>query len=276
MIPAIGYSHRTMSDASAAVTFAQLWRRYREGGDVTARTQLIARYSPLVKLVARRALRQLPANLEEGDLVSYGFFGLISAMERFDPSRGVKFETFASARIRGAMLDELRSLDWIPRSVRRQASEIRRTTERLERRLRRAPTLAETAAALDLPVDRLRRTLHDIANASVLTLDDLRARAVPPDSTALIETIDDPEGVDPMRELVGNELRDHVAHAVTRLPERERLVIGLYYYDDLTLREIGALLGVAKSRASQLRASAITRLRALMHEDLQPVTPLTS
>lgn len=241
---------------------AALWRRYKEEGDEHARERLILAYAPLVEYVAARMARGLPPHVEQSDLISSGLFGLIAAVERFEPARGIKFETFAARRVRGAIVDELRSLDWVPRSVRRNARKIRTINAKLERRLHRAPRDAETAAALDLPIGVVQAALVDISHSAMAPLDGVYA---PPDHgrpTSLLDTVDDANAADPLSELGANEVRDRLADAIARLPERERLVVGLYFYENLNLAEIGEVLGVTESRASQLRTKAILRLRS--------------
>jgi RNA polymerase sigma factor for flagellar operon FliA len=219
-------------------------------------------YSPLVKYVAGKVGSGLPAHVDQNDLISYGLTGLAAAIERFDPSREVKFETFALSRVRGAILDELRALDWVPRSVRARAREIEQITLSLEHELQRVPTEEETAEALGSPVEDLREDLTKIANSSVIALDEpWTLRDASGDQVSLMDTIADPGAADPARSLAKSDTRDQVAEAVARLPEREKLVIALYYYESLTLREIGEVLGVTESRVSQLHTKAILALR---------------
>jgi RNA polymerase sigma factor for flagellar operon FliA len=245
------------------VELRDLWHRYQEDGDQKAWERLVLTYSPLVKYVAGRMASGLPAHVEEADLISYGLVGLISAVERFDPDREVKFETFAATRIRGAVIDELRSLDWVPRSVRAKAREIEQVSARLEHRLQRAPNDEEMAAALGSTVEEFQESLTKIANSSVIALDELWALSdASGDQVSLLDTIEDPGAPDPARELDLSETKDRLSDAVGRLPEREKLVIALYYYENLTLREIGDVIGVTESRVSQLHTKAVLRLRS--------------
>jgi RNA polymerase sigma factor for flagellar operon FliA len=206
----------------------------------------------------------LPGHVDEAELVSYGLLGLNGAIERYELDRDVKFETFAIARIKGAIIDGLRSLDWAPRSVRARARAIEEANAALERRLGRAPTDEETAEHLDLRLTEFRHALLEIANSSVLPLDDLWASADPDASgrVPVLEVIRDPGAVDPAAEAQTSELKSRLASALDSLPEREHLVIALYYYENLTLREIGEILGVTESRASQLHAKAVLALRS--------------
>jgi RNA polymerase sigma factor for flagellar operon FliA len=240
-----------------------LWLRYRKTGDPKLRDRLILTYAPLVKYVAGRLGSGLPAHVEESDLVSYGLLGLIGAIERYDPERDVKFETYAIARIKGAIIDELRAMDWVPRSVRSRAREIERAMSELEGRLGRAPSDAELAAKLGISAEELEESLSEIARSSIAALDELWASSgAGGDQIALIDTIEDESAPDPQRTLSQTELREAIADAIARLPEREKLVVTLYYYEELTLREIGEVLGVTESRVSQLHTKAILRLKA--------------
>ena len=241
-----------------------LWRLYcTNKGDKALRDRLILTYAPLVKYVAGRLGSGLPAHVDEGDLVSYGLLGLIGAIERYDPERDMKFETYAISRIKGAIIDELRSLDWVPRSVRARAREIERAIAELERRLHRAPTDEEIAAKLGITTDELENSLTDISRSSMAALDELwSVHTGGGDSVALIDTIEDPTPTDPEGSLEQTEMREALGEAIARLPEREKLVVTLYYYEELTLREIGEVLGVTESRVSQLHTKAILRLKA--------------
>jgi RNA polymerase sigma factor for flagellar operon FliA len=223
---------------------------------------LILTYAPLVKFVAGRVGASLPAHVDEQDLVSYGLLGLIGAIERFDPDREIKFETFAMARIRGAIIDELRSLDWVPRSVRTRAREIERAIAELERTLLRAPTDEEIATKVGITERELEDSLAEIGRSSMAALDEIWTPSTGGDQIALIDTIEDTSGPDPEFSLEQTEMREALGEAIARLPEREKLVVTLYYYEELTLREIGEVLGVTESRVSQLHTKAVLRLKA--------------
>jgi RNA polymerase sigma factor for flagellar operon FliA len=247
-----------------AVELRELWRRYKHDGDEQARERLVVAYSPLVKFIAGRMASGLPAHVEESDLISYGLLGLIGAIERFELEREIKFETFAVARVKGAIIDELRSLDWVPRSVRARARKVEQAHAALESKLGRSPTDEEMADRLEISVDEFRDALLEIANSSVLALDDLWTFADPEGGSqiSVLDMIQDPAGVDPEIEAQTSELKDRLADAIESLPERERLVIALYYYENLTLREIGEVLGVTESRISQLHTKAVLALRS--------------
>jgi RNA polymerase sigma factor for flagellar operon FliA len=241
----------------------QLWREYRRSGDRGLRDRLILTYAPLVKYVAGRLGSGLPAHVDEGDLVSYGLLGLIAAIERYDPDRDVKFETYAIARIKGSILDELRAMDWVPRSVRSRAREIERAMAELEAKLGRAPSDEEIAAKVGISQGELEGSLTDISRSSIAALDELwTVSGSGGDQVALIDTIEDESLPDPQSAMSSTEMKEAIADAIARLPEREKLVVTLYYYEDLTLREIGEVLGVTESRVSQLHTKAILRLKA--------------
>jgi RNA polymerase sigma factor for flagellar operon FliA len=248
-----------------AVELRELWRRYKSDGDERARERLVVAYSPLVKFIAGRMASGLPSHVEESDLVSYGLLGLIGAIERYELDRDVKFETFAVARVKGAIIDELRSLDWVPRSVRSRARDIEKANAALEAELGRAPSDEEMADRLEMDVEDFNDALLEIANSSILALDDLWTFADPEGGggqISVLDTIKDPHAADPESEAHTSELKDRLADAIESLPERERLVIALYYYENLTLREIGEILGVTESRVSQLHTKAVLSLRS--------------
>lgn len=252
-----------------AIELKDLWRRYKSSGDERARERLVVAYSPLVKYVAGRMASGLPAHVDEADLISYGLVGLIGAISRFEPEREIKFETYAITRIKGAIIDELRSLDWVPRSVRARARSIERANAKLENRLQRAPSDEEMAVELDMTVQEFQDALLQISNSTIAALDELwTVSDASGDQVSLLDTLQDPDAPDPAAAMDQTDLKDRMADAIARLPEREKLVIALYYYENLTLREIGEVLGVTESRISQLHTKAVLRLRGrLSHED---------
>jgi RNA polymerase sigma factor FliA len=246
-----------------AFELKELWRRYKNEGDDGARERLVVAYSPLVKFVAGRTGARLPSHVEQSDLISYGMVGLIEAMDNFEPERRIRFETFAMQRIRGAIIDELRSLDWVPRSVRARARDIEDANSKLENELGRTPTDAELAERLKMSEDELQEALMQIANSSILALEELwMTPDASGDKVSLLDTIEDERAPDPQAALDSSELKDRLGEAVQDLPERETLVIALYYFENLTLREIGEVLGVTESRVSQLHSKAVLRLRS--------------
>src|ERR1700692_3191908 len=252
-----------------AIELQDLWRRYKATADERARERLVVAYSPLVKYVAGRMGSGLPGHVEEADLISYGLGGLISAIERCDLSREIKFETYAITRIRGAIIDELRNLDWVPRSVRARAREIERANMKLEAKLQRAPTDEEMASELGVELNDFQETLLQISNSTIVALDELwSVQDATGDSVSLLDTLADRDAPDPQQLVDQSELRHRIAQAIAALPEREKLVVALYYYENLTLREIGEVLGVTESRVSQLHTKAVLRLRSKLATEL--------
>jgi RNA polymerase sigma factor for flagellar operon FliA len=247
--------------SSATSDVAALWATFRTSADRLARDQLILHYSPLVKYVAGRVSAGFPHNVEAADLVSYGIFGLIDAIERFDPARGNRFETYAIARIRGAIVDELRSLDWVPRSVRTKARALERAYQRLEARLKRSPTDRELAAELGLSKSQFDTLLSRISVPGVAALDDVLPGSAGREPATLGDLLAD--GADgPMALYERSETRRLLTASINGLPDRERVVLTLYYYESLTLADVGTVLGVTESRVSQIHAKAVLHLRA--------------
>lgn len=240
----------------------QLWADFKASGDSELREQLILHYSPLVKFVAGRVGVGLPPNVEHSDLVSYGIFGLIDAIEKFDIERAIKFETYAISRIRGAIIDELRALDWIPRSVRSKARGVERATAELEAVLHRSPTDAEIADHLGLTLPELNQITSQVSRVNVLALDELLSHGGDrSDKLSFGDTLNDPKAEDPVMAFEGQETKYLLARALDQLSEREKLVVTLYYYEGLTLAEIGRVLGVTESRVCQMHTKAVQQLR---------------
>lgn len=237
----------------------ELWDEYHADPTRSARDRLILHYSPLVKYVAGRVAVGLPQNVEQSDLVSYGIFGLIDAIEKFDQGRGFKFETYAISRIKGAILDELRSIDWVPRSVRAKGRAVERAFSKLEARLKRSPTEAELAAELDMTDSQLQAVLGQLSLTGVAALDEMLGDRG--DATTLGDTIPD-SGDSPGALLERSELRGQLAEAIERMPEREKMVLTLYYFENLTLSQIGEVLGVTESRVSQIHTKSVLQLRS--------------
>ena len=238
-----------------------VWSDYIESRDPGLRDQLIVNYSPLVKYVAGRVAVGLPASVEQADLVSYGVFGLINAIERFEPDRGFKFETYAIPRIKGAILDELRSMDWVPRSVRAKARSVEKAIAKLEAENGTSPSDEEVAAELEITVDALHSVLSDISHAGITALDELLGRGERGDSVTLGETLAD-SGVGPGGQYEAQEMRQILAGSINRMAEREKIVLTLYYYEGLTLADIGKVLGVTESRVCQIHTKAVLNLRS--------------
>lgn len=242
---------------------APLWEAYKVRGDRQAREELILRYAPLVKYVAGRVAIGLPSTVEFDDLISYGIFGLIDAVEKYDPNRGVKFETYALARIRGAIIDGLRSADWVPRSVRQKARELEEVAQKIETELGRPASDEELSAALHLSTEEYYQMLNEVACTALTSLDELwKTDGNLEENIRIIETVRDTSSADPLAAVELQELKHTLSEAIDRLPERERLVIALYYYEGLTLKEIGKVLDVTEARVSQIHSKAILRLRS--------------
>lgn len=239
---------------------AALWRDFQENNSAAAREQLILRFSPIVKFVAARVGAGLPRSVDQADLVSYGMFGLIDAIERFETERGFKFETFAIPRIKGAILDELRAMDWVPRSVRSKARDIERAIAIFEGEHGRSPSDEELADQLDITVDKLNRRLTEIANGGIVALDEMRS-GLDGDATTLRDMLAD-GGPSPAQGLEDLETRRMLAEFITSLGDREKTVLTLYYFEGLTMSEIGQVLGVTESRVCQIHAKAILQLRS--------------
>jgi RNA polymerase sigma factor FliA len=256
----------TLADPDAAAeALAGLWRRFKEEADPQARERLIINYAPLVKFVAGRVGSGLPSSVDAGDLISYGIFGLMDALDKFDLERGIKFETYAIPRIRGAIVDELRALDWVPRSVRSKARNVERAIADLESRLHRAPTEEEIAAEMDIGVDDLRSILQRVNLSSVVALDEMVGRGDDDDGTStLVDTIEDSEAPDPVAIFENSETKQILAGVVKELADRDQLIITMYYFEGLTLKEIGKALGVTESRVCQIHTKAMMDLRRRM------------
>jgi RNA polymerase sigma factor for flagellar operon FliA len=255
-----GMSDEERAEIESAV--AQLWREYKDTGEERLRERLILHYSPLVKYVAGRVGVGLPPNIEQADLVSYGIFGLIDAIQKFDLERAIKFETYAISRIKGAIIDELRSIDWIPRSVRYKAREVEKAYAALEARLHRTPTEAEVAQELGIALEDLHAIFSQVSFVNVVALDELlTAGGEKGDKLSLVDTLEDTKAEDPVQAFESEETKHLLAKAINTLPEREKIVVTLYYYEGLTLAEIGQVLGVTESRICQMHTKAVLQLR---------------
>lgn len=257
-----------MPPPGRTLDLAERWRRYECTGSREIRDELVLAYSPIVKYVAGRLAARMPPHIDVADLVSYGLSGLIDAVERFDPGRRVRFETYASWRIRGAIIDELRSLDWVPRAVRAEAHAISAATAALSMRLQRAPTDAELAAKLSLRPAQLRASLLRVDNARFVALDepwDAPAQDGPPGT--LLDTLSDPHATDPVASAEASDRGERIAEAIGSLSPNERIVLGLYYHDDLSYRQIGEVLDLSTSRICQIHTKAVLQLRGLLRDD---------
>ena len=242
----------------------KLWRAYIETKDPKLKEELIRKYSPMVKYIVSRLKGALPSGVDEEDLLSFGIMGLLEAIDRFNPNRNVKFETFASLRIKGAIIDELRRLGWIPRSVQEKMRRLEEARLTLFSKLGRDPTDEEVRKFLNLSEKEYEKLLNDVRILTLFPLDylvELEDEEVP-----IQEVISDPTQVPFDHVLEEEELIEELAEAIAQLPERERLVITLYYYEGLTLREIGEIIGFSEARACQIHSSAILKLRARLRK----------
>jgi RNA polymerase sigma factor for flagellar operon FliA len=245
---------------------AVIWHAFKSTGDIDARERLILHYAPLVKYVASRVATGLPASVDQADLVSYGMFGLIDALQKFEPGRGNKFETYAIPRIRGAIIDELRAMDWVPRSVRFKQREIEKALTDLESMLKRQPTEKELSERLGMSLRELHEVITQISFVSVLALDEtVSVGADRGEKVSLVDTLAD-KGFDPSTGVESQETRGLLAAAINELSEREKIVVTLYYFEGLTLAEIGDILGVTESRVCQIHTKAVGVLRGQMTE----------
>ena len=239
----------------------ELWRIFKETGDREIRDFLVEKYSPLVKYVAGKVAIGMPQNVEFDDLVSYGSFGLLDAINKFDPSREIKFKTYAMTRIRGSIFDELRSIDWIPRSIRQKAKQVEETIAMLENKLGHTVDDEDIAKEMNMSVSDLNTLLTKISGTSMISLNDIWYLGDDNDEVSFMETLESPQNLNPDNLIEREEVKAVIVEAIKKLPDKEKKVIVLYYYEDLTLKEIGQVLEVTESRISQLHTKAIMRLR---------------
>lgn len=240
----------------------RLWELYRRTADLHIRDELVHRYCPLVKYVAGKVSVTLPSMVEYRDLVGYGNFGLLDAIEKFDPKKHVKFKTYAVTRIRGAIYDHLRELDWVPRSVRRKTKQIERAIAKLESHLGRPATDEEIAAEMGIERKELIKIMAKVASSSILSLQEIWPMGAESEGGTIGDTIESLHSANPDVTLEREEVRRVIVEAIQELPDKEKKVLVLYYYENLTLREIGRILEVTESRVSQLHTKAVLRLRA--------------
>jgi RNA polymerase sigma factor FliA len=243
------------------------WHEYKADGTKESREALILNYSPLVKYVAGRVAVGLPANIEQSDLISYGIFGLIDAIEKYELDRGIKFETYAISRIRGAIIDELRAIDWVPRSVRFKAREVEKAYQSLENKHKRPPSDAEIAEEMGISTDELNNIYTQLSSVSLVALDELMSvEGEKGDRMSLVDTLEDTKLAGPVETIEAEEMKHILSEAINRLPEREKIVITLYYYEGLTLAEIGQVLGVTESRICQMHTKAVLAMKVKISE----------
>jgi len=225
------------------------------------REEVIKRYSPMIKYVANRIAMRLPPHIEVDDLISVGVLGLMDAISKYDSSRGAKFKTYAEFRVRGAILDELRSLDWVPRSIRQKASAVEKVVRSLEAKLRRLPEDDEVAKEMDMSLDQFYRTIDETKSVPVFSLEDLGIAKESGEQQSLLDCLAGKADADPQTQIRLIELKEIIAKAIDTLPEKERLMVSLYYYEELTMKEIGAVLDITESRVSQIHSKAVLHLR---------------
>jgi RNA polymerase sigma factor for flagellar operon FliA len=242
------------------------WRRYQKCPTAEMRQRLLDRYVPLVRNVATRMAMGFPRSVELTDLVNTGVIGLVEAFGNFDPDRGVKFETYAVPRIRGAILDELRALDWVPRSTRARSREIERALNELENVLGRLPEKAELARHLDISEAELYHALDDVSGTNVLSLDEIVYPEDDNRQVPRIETVQDSTSLSVLGIIERGELHSFLVTAIDLLTQQEKLVISLYYFEELTLKEIGEVMVISESRVSQIHTRAVKKLRHMVKE----------
>jgi RNA polymerase sigma factor for flagellar operon FliA len=243
-------------------TEEELWFQYRKNRDPKIRDDFIKQYAPLVKYVAGKVAMGMPHNVEFDDLVGFGVFGLLDAIDKFDPDKNVKFKTYAVTRIRGAIFDELRSIDWVPRSVRQKTREVEEAIGSLEAQLGRIATDQEIASFMGMDEAEYLKTIMKISGTSIISLNDLWFSGDENDKVSIGDSIESPSSLNPDVVVEKDEIRRVIVEAINSLPEKEKKILILYYYEDLTLKEIGQVLEVTESRVSQLHTKAILRLRS--------------
>lgn len=229
-----------------------LWRSYLDHGDLNAKSGLVEQYLPLVKRAVSRVRPFLPDFVQEDDLIGYGFVGLLEAIDRFEPHKGVPFEAYAVKRIQGSILDGLRAMSWLPRNLHRKARQVEETIDELRSHLGRQPTEEEVADGLGVSVQDYQTLLHDVGPVALMPFDEITEHG------------GEDKSAQPWRRIEKDELLAAVAVCIEELPEREKLVVTLYFQRDLTLKEIAQVLGVSEGRACQLKTQALLRLRAAL------------
>ena len=236
------------------------------------REEVIKRYSPMIKYVANRIAMRLPPHIEVDDLISVGVLGLMDAISKYDSSRGAKFKTYAEFRVRGAILDELRAMDWVPRSIRQKASNVDKVVQTLQAKLSRSPEDEEVAEEMGISLDQFHDTLNETKSIPIFSLEDLGIAKESGEQQSLLDCLAGKADADPQTQIRLIELKEIIAKAIDALPEKERLMVSLYYYEELTMKEIGAVLEITESRVSQIHSKAVyrlrTKLKAIIAEEL--------
>ena len=250
----------------------ELWVKYKQTKEIGIRDYFINKYSPLVKYVAGKVAVGKPGNIEYDDLVGYGVFGLIDAIEKFDPQKNVKFKTYAVTRIRGAIYDELRAIDFVPRSVRQKAKEVEQAINKIENRTGKVATDQEIADEMGIDIKEFYTTMTKISSTSVVSLSDSFYSGDDSDKITIQDTIESNSNHNPDVTVERDDVKELIVKAINELPDKERKVLVLYYYEDLTLKEIGEVLAVTESRVSQLHTKAIIRMKAKLAEIKEVIT----
>ncbi|HPQ68873.1 MAG TPA: FliA/WhiG family RNA polymerase sigma factor [bacterium] len=245
------------------------YKEANDNGRTQMRDDLIRHYMPLVKLVANRIIRKLPPQIELNDLINAGVLGLIDAIDKFDPARDIKFETYAEFRIRGSILDELRSLDWVPRSVRQKIHELQKAIDKIEGRHKREASDQELADELGVPIQDFHELVQQASGVSLLSFEDLGYNKETGQRRNTLEYFKEPHSENMITLLNLKDVRDIMAQNIEALPKNERFVISMYYFDELTMKEIGLVLGITESRVSQIHNKAILRLKAKLRRQLR-------
>ncbi|MDO5576395.1 MAG: FliA/WhiG family RNA polymerase sigma factor [Fibrobacter sp.] len=241
----------------------KLWQEYKRTDSKLAKDKLLVEYAYLVKYISSRLMLNLPSSVDRNDIISSGVMGLIKAVETFDPSRGFKFETYAGHKIRGAILDELRALDWVPRTIRQKSRELQRVYARLESKLGRIPYDDEVCEDMKISMKEFEDLLTEVTPTTIISLEEsMPNKGGDSKDIRIIDTVESPGNVSPLKEMSFNELKELLKDTISNLPEKEKLVIALYHYEELTLKEIGAVLDITESRVSQIHSKAIIKLRA--------------
>lgn len=240
----------------------ELWLEFKKTRSTALRDAFVRKYMPLVKYVAGKVATGMPGSVEFDDLVGFGQFGLLDAINKYDPEKNVKFKTYAVTRIRGSMIDELRVLDWVPRSVRQKAKEIEDAIVEVESRLGRPATDAEIASSMGISEDEYQQTVMRVSGTSILSLDDVWYSGDDSDHVSIGDSIESPSSFNPDVIVEREEIRRVIIESIKELPKKEKMVLVLYYHEDLTFKEIGQVLNVSESRISQLHTKANLRLRA--------------
>jgi RNA polymerase sigma factor FliA len=251
-----------------------VWREYKETGAEDLKENLILYYAPMVRGLAKGMHMKLPQSIEYADLVSYGFLGLLDAIDRFNPDKGIDFKAYAKLRINGAIIDGIRSEKRLPRSIQEKARKLNHAYEVLAAQLRRFPEEEEVAEYLGIDIYKYRQNLLDIGNSYVLSLDDLMNTSDKGEGPLnLLDSLEDENAIDPYDVSEKEIMRGLLHDAISNLPEREKIILSLYYYEDLNMKEVGEVLNITESRVSQIHTSAVSRLRSyLSHQTVkQPV-----